>query len=63
MYACVCVLVCNLCVCSCIAVPPVRVSVRWWMGNSGNTEENGEVGPFREGDAPTLVCITRNGEY
>ncbi|KAK4293175.1 hypothetical protein Pmani_034111 [Petrolisthes manimaculis] len=43
-----------------VVVPPVRVSVRWWMGNSGNTEENGEVGPFKEGDSPTLVCITRN---
>lgn len=33
------------------------------MGESGDKERDGVVGLFHEGNAPTLICETRNGEW
>ncbi|MPC72521.1 hypothetical protein E2C01_066831 [Portunus trituberculatus] len=43
-----------------LKMPPVRLSVEWWMGESGDKERDGVVGLFHEGQAPTLICETRN---
>ncbi|XP_069182562.1 uncharacterized protein [Procambarus clarkii] len=43
-----------------VVVPPMRVGVRWWMGELGDSVIDNQVGPFREGDSPTLVCFTRD---
>nr|XP_053631043.1 nephrin-like [Cherax quadricarinatus] len=43
-----------------VVVPPQRVGVRWWMGERGDPDIDSQVGPFREGDSPSLVCYTRD---
>ncbi|XP_071524055.1 uncharacterized protein [Panulirus ornatus] len=43
-----------------VVVPPLRVGVRWWMGDRGDSDIDGQVGPFREGDSPGLICYTRD---
>ncbi|XP_047488087.1 uncharacterized protein LOC125038595 [Penaeus chinensis] len=44
-----------------VVVPPTSVGVAWWLDEERGSNTGGEVGPFREGDSPTLICYTRDG--
>ncbi|CAL4103460.1 unnamed protein product, partial [Meganyctiphanes norvegica] len=45
-----------------VIVPPSRAQVTWSLGNSGQlAADGGVVGPFLQGDAPTLSCSNQDG--
>ncbi|KAK7078205.1 hypothetical protein SK128_007804, partial [Halocaridina rubra] len=42
-----------------VVVPPSRVEIAWILNKDRRTGINDFIGPFREGDSPTLICYTK----